>query len=337
MILNITLKIQFMKNILLTGGAGYIGSHVANLLLDKGYSVSIIDSLITGNEKLLPEKAIFHNCDIGNENKIGKILRNNKFDSVMHFAGLIRVDESVKKPEKYVEFNYNKAKLFLKICTNNNIKNFIFSSSASVYGNPINKKVTENDILKPLNPYALSKLKFENFLIKHSKDKKINNIILRYFNVAGADEKMRTGQISSLSTHLIKIACEVAVGKRKNLIINGDDYDTLDGTPIRDYIHVSDLAEIHLIANEYLIKNNQSHIFNCGYGKGYSVKEVVKTFNEILENKINYQIGPRRKGDSKMIVSNPSKFNQFFSWKPKFNNLKYILKTAYEWEKKISL
>ena len=172
-------------------------------------------------------------------------------------------------------------------------------------------------------------------MIKESKNNNFNYIILRYFNVAGADEKLRSGLISKVSTHLIKVACEVATGKRENLIINGDDYDTYDGTPVRDYIHISDLADIHYVTCKALIENNDSHIFNCGYGKGYSIKEVIDAFNEILEKKISFKIGPRRDGDSKMIVANTNKFNNFFLWKPKFNNLKYILKTAYEWEKKI--
>tara|TARA_B100000787_G_C16187177_1_gene295354 strand:- start:1311 stop:2297 length:987 start_codon:yes stop_codon:yes gene_type:complete len=323
------------KKILVTGGAGYIGSHVCNLLLDDGFDVSIIDSLITGNRKLVPNKAKLFTYDIADEKKIDEILKKNKFDLVMHFAGLIRVDESMKNPKKYYEFNFKKSKSFLKICTKNNLNKIIFSSTASVYGNPDNEKVSENDPLNPLNPYAISKLKFENFLIKESKKSKIDYIILRYFNVAGADEKMRTGLTSKYSTHLIKIACEVAAGKRENVIINGDDYETYDGTAVRDYIHVSDLADIHLISGKYLMKNKKSHIFNCGYGKGYSVKEVIETFNKILDKKIKYKIGPRRPGDSKMVISNPDKFNKFFSWKPKFKDLRYILKTAFRWEKKI--
>ena len=320
--------------ILVTGGAGYIGSHVSNLLIENGYKVSIIDSLVTGNRKLIPKQAELFECDIADEKKVKEIVKK-KFDLVMHFAGLIRVDESVQNPEKYNEFNIEKGKIFLNTCFNNGLKKIIFSSSASVYGNPTNKKVTEEDTLNPLNPYASTKLALENFLIDQSKNNKINYIILRYFNVAGADEKLRTGLISKFSTHLIKIASEVAVGKRKKLIINGNDYDTKDGTPIRDYIHVSDLAEIHLISGKYLLSNSKSHIFNCGYGKGYSVKEVIKKLDEILDRKINYEIGPRRQGDSAMVVANSKKFENFFSWKPKYNDLKLILKTAIEWEKKI--
>ena len=325
-----------MKNILLTGGAGYIGSHVANLLLDEGLNVSIIDNLITGNKKLIPSKANFYNCDIDDVNRVQKIIKKNEFDIVMHFAGLIRVDESVKLPKKYNLYNYQKAKKFLNTCFENNLKKVIFSSTASVYGNPEKQKVSEEDKINPLNPYAETKLKLENYLIKESKRQNIKYIILRYFNVAGADEKLRSGLISKFSTHLIKIASEVAVGKKDKLIINGDDYDTKDGSPVRDYIHVSDLADIHIVSARYLFNKNKSNIFNCGYGKGFSVKEVIKTYNKILNKKIKYEIGERRPGDSKLVVANPEKFKKTMKWKPKYNDLKYILKTAHSWEKKLN-
>ena len=325
------------KNILVTGGAGYIGSHVTNLLIDKGFNVTVIDSLITGNKTLINQKATFVNCDIADGKTINDILRKNKYEIVIHFAGLIRVDESVDNPDKYNEFNFEKAKIFLQTCFNNNLKKVIFSSTAAVYGNPKNLNVTEEDDVSPLNPYAETKLKLENFIINKSKTDGINYMILRYFNVAGADEKLRSGLISKYSTHLIKVASEVAVNKRDEIIINGDDYNTEDGTAIRDYIHVSDLADIHLVSAEYLIKNNKSNIFNCGYGKGFSVKEVIQTFNLLLDKKIKFKIGPRRPGDSKQVVADPNKFMRTLSWKPKYNDLKYILKTAYEWEKKLIL
>ena len=321
--------------ILITGGAGYIGSHVCNLLLDKGFKVTVIDNLITGNKELVPKKAKLIIADIADEKKIEDILTKENFDVVMHFAGLIRVDESVKEPEKYNEFNFEKAKKFLNICFKNKLFKIIFSSTASVYGSPKKQKILESDPLDPLNPYAISKLKLENFIISKSKELKISYVILRYFNVAGADERLRSGLISKFSSHLIKIACEVAVGKREKLIINGNDYNTLDGTPVRDYIHVTDLADIHFISARHLIENGKSEIFNCGYGKGYSVKEVLESFSKVIGKKINFEIGPRRDGDSEMIVANSDKFNNFFDWKPKFNDIKFILKTAIDWEKKI--
>ena len=324
------------NNILITGGAGYIGSHVSLLLIEKGYNVTIIDSLITGNKQLVPKEAKLEICDIADTKKVTKILKETRFKAVLHFAGLIRVDESVKYPEKYIESNYQKAKIFLDTCFKNDLNKVIFSSTAAVYGNPKKDKVIESDELNPLNPYANSKLMLENYLINKSKNSNVKHIILRYFNVAGADEKMRTGLISSFSTHLIKIASEVATKKRNKLVINGDNYNTPDGTPIRDYIHVSDLADIHLKSLEYLLKNNKSEIFNCGYGKGYSIKEVINCLNNLIKTNIKVEIGPRREGDSECIVSNPEKFIKIMSWKPKFNNLKYILETAISWEEKLN-
>ena len=273
------------KNILLTGGAGYIGSHVTNLLIDNGYSVTVIDSLVTGHESLVNKKANFVISDIDNVKNISKLLKKQKFDIVLHFAGLIRVDESVKNPKKYLNNNFNKSKIFINTCYENGLRKVIFSSTASVYGNLKIPKVSEKDSVKPANPYANSKLLFEKYLLKMSKTHSMKFIILRYFNVAGADKKLRTGLISKYSTHLIKIACEVAVNKRKKLVINGSNYDTVDGTPIRDYIHVSDLADIHLLSTKYLLKDGLSQIFNCGYGRGFSVKQVINVMNQILKKK----------------------------------------------------
>lgn len=322
--------------ILLTGGAGYIGSSVANLLIDRGHKVVVIDNLITGDRRLVPKEATLINCDISNTKKVSEVVRGSNFDLVMHFAGLIRVDESVKNPEKYHEYNYSKAKSFLDTCFKNQLRNVIFSSTASVYGNPVKNKVNENDKLNPLNPYALSKYNLERYLINQSKKIKINSIILRYFNVAGAEDKMRCGLISKKSTHLIKVACEVALKKRKELVINGDDYDTVDGTPIRDFIHISDLAEMHLLSAIDLINNKKSNIFNCGYGKGFSVKQVIDTLNKILNFKIQISVGKRRDGDSECVVADSLKFFNYFSWKPKYENLELILQSALEWEKKIN-
>tara|TARA_B110000027_G_C16099151_1_gene292254 strand:+ start:137 stop:1120 length:984 start_codon:yes stop_codon:yes gene_type:complete len=325
-----------MNKILVTGGAGYIGSHVCHLLIDQGHEVTCIDSLITGNKELLPNSVKLEVFDIAEKEKVKNLIQENNFDLVMHFAGLIRVDESVEQPERYREFNYSKAKIFLETCFENGLKKVIFSSTAAVYGNPPSHKVKETDLTNPLNPYASSKLELENFIKKTSKQYNSNYVILRYFNVAGADEKMRTGLISKVSSHLIKVACEVVVGKRDKLIINGDDYATPDGTAIRDYIHVSDLSEIHLISANHLINGGESDLFNCGYGNGFSIKEVVNELNKIINNNLKTSIGPRRPGDSQLIVSNVEKFMKYFSWKPKHNSLNYILKTAVSWEKKLN-
>ena len=325
-----------MKNILLTGGAGYIGSHVAHLLIDKGYAVTVIDSLITGNKYLVPKKAKLEICDIAEIDKISKIIKNNKFDLVMHFAGLIRVDESITHPEKYNNYNYEKAKIFLDTCLDNDLNKIIFSSTASVYGDTTKGNVSEKDMLNPLNPYAQSKLKFENYIIDKSKGGSLKYIILRYFNVAGAEDKLRTGLIAKSSTNLIKVICEVATKKKDTLIINGNDYDTLDGTPIRDFIHVSDLAEMHYLTAKYLTKDKKSEIFNCGYGKGFSIMEVVNNMNKILQRTLPTIIGKRRDKDIKSSIANVQKFKDYFGWEPKFNDLKHILKTSYEWEKKLN-
>jgi UDP-glucose 4-epimerase len=325
-----------MKNILITGGAGYIGSHVAHLLVDKGYDVTVIDSLITGNKNLVPSKAKLEICDIAEIDKISKIVQDNKFDLVMHFAGLIKVDESILYPEKYNNYNFEKAKIFLDTCLENQLNKIIFSSTASVYGNTIKSNVSEDDTLNPLNPYAQSKLKFENYIIDKSKNDSLSYVILRYFNVAGAEEKLRTGLIAKSSTNLIKVICEVATKKKDALIINGNDYDTIDGTPIRDFIHVSDLAEMHYLSSKYLTKNEKSEIFNCGYGKGFSIMEVVNNMNNVLQRTLPTIIGKRRDKDIKSSIANVQKFKDHFGWEPKFNDLEYILKTSYEWEKKLN-
>ena len=322
------------QNILVTGGAGYIGSHVCHLLIDQGYSVTCIDSLITGNKELLPKEVKLEVFDISEKKKVSNLIKSNNFDLVRHFAGLIRVDESVLQPERYRNYNFIKAKDFIETCYQNNLKKLIFSSTAAVYGNPKNEKVSEDDPTDPLNPYASSKLEFENFIKETSNQYNSKYIILRYFNVAGADEKLRTGLISKVSTHLIKIASEVATNKRDYLIVNGNDYDTPDGTPIRDYIHVSDLADIHLVSAKHLISGGDSNLFNCGYGNGFSVKEVIENLNSILKTKIKVKIGPRRSGDSQKLISNIDKFYNLFKWKPKFNDIKKILDTAVKWEKK---
>ena len=323
------------KKILITGGAGYIGSTVAHLMIDKGYRVTIVDNLITGNIQIIPKKALFVNCDISDSKKLSKLIKKENFDYLMHFAGLVSVEESMKYPKRYFTCNYEKSKIFFDTCFKNGLTKIIFSSTASVYGKTTNRRVLETDKLNPKNPYAVSKLKIEKYLIQKSKTLPITYVILRYFNVAGAEKKMRTGLVSKYSTHLIKIACEVVVNKRNFLKINGDNYNTKDGTPVRDYIHISDLAEIHYLVGESIVKNNLSKIYNCGYGSGYSVKEVVNVLNKILKYKLPIVIGPRRKGDLEYVVSNSKKFQKEYSWKPKYNDLSFILKSSIKWEKKL--
>ena len=321
-------------NILVTGGAGYIGSHVALTLLDQKHEVTIIDSLVTSNSKLIPDKAVFVKSDIANKEKISEILKNKSFDVVMHFAGLTRVGESVNFPDKYFENNYEKAKIFFNTCIKFGLKKIIFSSTASVYGNiKAKKNILESQKPKPTNPYSESKVRLENFLIEQSKKKLIATTILRYFNVAGADKKMRSGLLNS-PDNLIKAVCEVASNKRDKIIINGKDYGTKDGTTIRDFIHVSDLVEMHLLAAKNLIKENSTEIYNCGYGYGYSIEDVIRETNNILKKKINYEYGPRRKDDIEYSVADNTKFKNKFKWKAKYN-LNDILMSSLDWEKNI--
>ena len=322
-------------NILLTGGAGYIGSHVVLALLDNDHSVSVIDDLSTGHKDLLPDNIQFLECNINNKNKVASLIKQNNFDALMHFAAFIKVEESIKNPEKYFTNNTDNAINLFKTCFENNLKNIIFSSTAAAYGNPeTNINIPETELLRPLNPYGESKIKTEKFLLQN-KDR-FKFIILRYFNVAGADPSLRTGLISKNATHLIKITSEVAVGKREKVTIFGNDYNTPDGTAIRDYIHVSDLADIHLKATEYLISNKKSNIFNCGYGKGYSVKEVVDITNKITGGTIKFKYGKRRLGDAENLVSDISKLHQYINWAPKYNDLSTIIETAINWERKLN-
>ncbi len=322
-------------NILLTGGAGYIGSHAALSLLDGGHKVHIIDNLSTGNEILIPKSAKFTKCNINNEEVISNLIQSNNFDLLMHFAGFIQVEESVSQPGKYFENNTNNAIKLFNICKKNGLTKIVFSSTAAAYGLVSeNKLIDEHTNLNPQNPYAESKIKTENFLFDNEEN--FQFIILRYFNVAGADKKLRSGQISKKSTHLIKKISEVVVGKKDQIKIFGNNYNTPDGTAIRDYIHVSDLADIHVEVGKYLLKNLESNLFNCGYGNGFSVLDVVNTTNSIYQNKIVYKFSDRREGDVEKLIANTSKLLKYIKWQPKYNDLKEIINSSIKWEEKIN-
>jgi UDP-glucose 4-epimerase len=321
-------------NILLTGGAGYIGSHTAIKFIENNCNVTIIDSLITGSKKLIPKEANFISSDIADKEKLSNILKKNNFDLVLHFAAFTKVGESVQNPEKYYENNYEKSKVFFDLCIKNKITNIIFSSTGSVYGNVNGENILESSKTSPINPYSKSKLKVEEHLKELTSKKLINSISLRYFNVAGADYKLRSGLMSN-PDNLIKAICEVMNGKRPELVVNGNNYDTKDGTTIRDYIHVSDLAEMHYLASIDIIKNKTKklEIFNCGYGHGFSIMDVIRAMQEVTNKKINFKYGPPRIGDADFSVANIDKFKKKFNWNPKFDDLKIILKSALDWEK----
>jgi UDP-glucose 4-epimerase len=322
-----------MATFLVTGGAGYIGSHMAHLLVDQGYQVIVIDNLSTGFKKLVPEKAELFEVDMGDSTKVTEILRQYRPEAVFHFAAFIRVEESVAEPFKYYENNTLKAAKFIRACANEGVKNFVFSSTAAVYGSPKTELVTESADVKPESPYGHSKAMTEQILKDVASTCDMKFTILRYFNVAGARPDLKTGQISKNATHLIKVACEVATGKRPKMMIFGTDYPTYDGTCVRDYIHVQDLVAAHLDAYNYMTKKSESGTFNLGYGRGFSVKEVIEVFQKTNQVKIPHDIGPRRPGDAVQIVADSGRAKIMLGWQPKFDSLETICRTAFDWEK----
>ena len=317
-------------NYLITGGAGYIGSCVSQLLIDKGHKVIIIDNLSTGLKKNIPKKSKFYNFDIQNTKKLKQLLNNNNVDIVMHFAAYINNEESIKKPKKYFQNNYLNGKVFFSMCIKSGVKKFIYSSTAAVYGNKT-KKASEYDSLKPMSPYPRSKLKLEKYLEKNQK--KISCIILRYFNVAGADKNLRCGFNIKKGYNLILNLCRAAV-KNEKLRINGDNYKTKDGTTIRDFIHVSDLAEIHYKVSKFINNKKIFFILNCGYGFGFSVLEILKEFTRVSKKELNHFVGERRKGDIVISIANPKKLKKLISWKPKYQSLNLLVTSSLKWYKK---
>jgi len=328
-------EFNMQKRVLVTGGAGYIGSHVVKALGEKGHEILVYDNLSTGHrESVLYGELVIG--DLCNTENLAKVLKDFKPDVVMHFAASIQVNESVKKPLKYYKNNAVNTLNLLELLVKNSINDFIFSSTAAVYGMPDKIPVKESSLLIPINPYGSSKMMIEYMLKELSyTEKNFNYISLRYFNVAGADERGRIGQKYKEATHLITCALKAAVGEFNRLEIYGTDYDTPDGTCIRDYIHVDDLSDAHILALEYLFEKDISDVFNIGYGYGYSVREVVKVVKEVTG--IDFpvcEIG-RREGDSPVLVADSSKIKEKFSWKPKYDDLSYIIDTAWKWEKKL--
>ncbi len=324
--------------ILITGGAGYIGSHVVKQLGENTeYNLTVLDSLITGfRESVL--YGDFIEADLSNFDEIEGIFKAKKFDAVIHFAASLIVPESVTNPLKYYLNNTANTANLIRLCVKYGVNNFVFSSTAAVYGEPDISKmpITEESPTAPINPYGMSKLMSETVLKDASKaHDDFNYIALRYFNVAGASLDGKIGQSTKDATHLIKVAAETALGKRDKMYIFGDDYPTPDGTCIRDYIHVEDLADAHLKALDYLVEKRESNIFNCGYGHGFSVKEVIDTMREVTGVDFKAEITERREGDPAVLIAGNEKIKRELGWSPKYDDLALICKTAYEWEKKI--
>jgi UDP-glucose 4-epimerase len=320
--------------VLITGGAGYIGSHVVYEFLDSRQDVVVIDNLSTGVRGLLPEDIPFYHGGVEDVGLIEAIFSAHKIDTVIHFAGSIVVPESVENPLKYYLNNTCVSLGLLQSCVKYGVKNFIFSSTASVYGNNPLRLMKEDYRSQPENPYAASKLMTEIMIKDTAAAHGLNFAILRYFNVAGADPKGRTGQVKENATHLIKVACEAALGLRASMKVYGTDYDTPDGTCIRDYIHVSDLANAHLKVYERMVITTVNKIYNCGYGEGISVLDVIKAVEAVSGATIITEPTARRIGDPVALIADSSMLKTETGWKPRLDNLDTIIQTALAWELK---
>jgi len=323
--------------VLVTGGAGYIGSHAVLALVDAGWQVAVIDNLSTGFKFALPEGVPLYEGDIEDGALLARIFAEQGTKAIMHFAGSIIVPESVENPMKYYHNNTAKSRALIEAAVTGGVAHFIFSSTAATYGVPETSPVTEDSVKSPINPYGWSKLMTEQMLADTAAAHPINYCALRYFNVAGADPQARSGQSTAGATHLIKVACEAALGKRSHVAVFGTDYDTPDGTGVRDYIHVSDLAAAHVLALEALIADSaRSMTMNCGYGRGFSVLEVLDAVDRVTNLKLNRQMERRRAGDPGALVSDPSRIRATLPWQPQNADLDTIIAHALQWERRLA-
>jgi UDP-glucose 4-epimerase len=321
--------------VLVTGGAGYIGSHVVKALGEKGYDVLTYDNLSFGHADAVLYGDLIVG-DLSDREKVRETLKAFDPDAVMHFAASIVVPESIREPVMYYRNNFCNALNLIDCCIECRVKKFIFSSTAAVYGIPEEIPVKESSPLRPINPYGSSKVMVEQLLSDVSARGGFHYVSLRYFNVAGADKEARIGQNRKDATHLITVAVRAALGKRPSLEIYGTDYRTSDGTCIRDYIHVDDLSDAHIVALDYLLKGGRSNVFNCGYGHGASVREVVSAVKTVTG--VNFPVVEtgRREGDPPMLIADSTKLRSALGWLPRYDDLEYIIKTAFEWEKRIN-
>lgn len=322
-----------MGKVLVTGGAGYIGSHTVLCLLEAGHEVVVYDNLSTGFARAVLPPAELIQGDLAEKDKLQKLFEQKGFDHIIHFAADIVVPESMQKPIKYYNNNTINTIWLISLALQNKVSSFIFSSTAAVYGVPESLPVGEDAPLQPINPYGRSKLMSE-WILQDAvlAQQEMKYIILRYFNVAGADPECRLGQSTPEATHLIKVACQTALGQRQILEIFGADYPTRDGTGVRDYIHVTDLARAHVAALDYLQLGQESNIFNCGYGHGFSVLDIVRAVEKVSGRKLPTQIVQRRPGDPAELVADPRKLQTAVHWRPMFDDIEKIVQTAYAWE-----
>ena len=321
--------------ILVVGGAGYIGSHMIKRFQNTDHQIDVLDNLSTGFKENSQNYKL-HICDLSNKEQVHKILKENKYEMVMHFASSINVGESYDHPMKYYENNVINTLNLLECMIDLKILNFIFSSTAAVYGEPESIPIKEEQNLSPINPYGKTKSVVENILSDYDKSYGLKYISLRYFNACGAHIDGTIGERHNPETHLIPLILQTASGRRNNFKIYGDDYKTKDGTCVRDYIHVMDIAEAHLLSLEKLIQTQSSDIYNIGNKQGYSVREIIDMVEEITQTKIPYKISEKRRGDPAELIADNSKITEKLNWRAKYSDLNTIINTAWEWEKKLS-
>jgi len=321
--------------VLVTGGAGYIGSHAALALLDGGRDVVVLDNLSQGHRWAVPTGAAFVEGDCGDEDLVRRVIDEHNVTAIMHFAGSIIVPDSVIYPLEYYRNNTVNSRALLQVAVDSGVKHFIFSSTAGVYGEPKATPINEDFALKPISPYGTSKMMTEKMLADAAIAHDLRYVALRYFNVAGADPKGRSGQTSRKATHLIKIASQAATGTRPQMAIYGEDYETPDGTCIRDYIHVSDLANAHVLALEYLERGGESDVMNCGYGRGFSVREVIGAVKKVSGVDFEVELADRRPGDPAALIAAADRIRQKLGWTPVHDDLEDIVRHALDWEQSL--
>jgi len=321
--------------VLVTGGAGFIGSHMVLELLDAGEQVIVLDDLSTGFATAVPRQAKLIVGDVGDTDLVRGILATEKIEAIMHFAARTVVPESVSNPLGYYLNNTAKARTLLQCAVDSGVKNFIFSSTAAVYGDPNQNPVTEDETVKPISPYGRSKVMVEWMLADAGRAHDLRHVVLRYFNVAGADPQGRSGQSTANATHLIKVAVEAALGHRAGMEVFGTDYPTPDGSCVRDYVQVTDLARAHMDALRHLRAGGDSFTCNCGYQHGYSVLEVIDVVKEVSGVDFSVKISGRRQGDSASVIAANARVKSVLGWKPKLADLREIVRQALEWERRL--